>query len=146
MPFVVLACEAQVETVHVSGQVPVRVRIRIAPEHADGDLQARKLRAFEFDRVDARDQADGLVRDQVAVEDAVDVARAAPAGIAVVVGDERTQISRIALLRCKLRRIDQRADLVFRRAGRTTTCEREYRGERQLTCAADKRPIAAGRP
>lgn len=86
------------------------------------------------------------MRDQVAVQDGADVARGAPARIAIVVGNERAQVRGIALLGRKLGGIDQRADLVLRRAGSAATCQREDRGERQLTCAADRRPTAAGRP
>ena len=86
------------------------------------------------------------MRNQVAVQDAADVACAAPARIAVVVGHERAEVRGIALLGREFRRVDQRADFVLRRAGRTATREREECGERQLTCAADKRPTAAGRP
>jgi hypothetical protein len=85
------------------------------------------------------------VRDQVAVQDAADVARGAPAGIPVVVGDQLAQVRGIALLGRQFRRIDERADLVLRRAGSTATRQRQDRGERQVTCAADKCPIAAGR-
>ena len=80
------------------------------------------------------------------MEDAADVTRAAPGRVPVVVGDQVTQVRRIALLGGELRRIDQRADLVLRRAGGTAARQREDRGERQVTCAADKRPTAAGRP
>ena len=86
------------------------------------------------------------MRDQVAVQGGADVARVAPVRIAIVVGDQVTQVRRIALLGGELRRIDQRADLVLRRAGGTAARQREDRGERQVTCAADKRPTAAGRP
>jgi hypothetical protein len=86
------------------------------------------------------------VRDQVAVLDAADVACTAPARIPVIIGDERAQVRGIALLGGKFRRIDQRADLVLRRAGRAATREREECGERQPTCAADTCPTAAGRP
>jgi hypothetical protein len=87
-----------------------------------------------------------LVRDQVAVEDAADVARGAPARIPIIVGDQVTQVGGIALLGCAFRRIDERADLILRCAGGTAARKQKDRGERQLTYAADKRPIAAGRP
>ena len=86
------------------------------------------------------------MRDQVAVQDAADVARGAPARIPVVVRDQAAQVRRVALLGRAFRRSDQRADLVLRRAGGAATRQQEDRGERQVTCAADKSPIAAGRP
>lgn len=85
------------------------------------------------------------MRDQVAVQDAADVTRRAPARVPVVVGDQAAQVRRVALLGRAFRRIDQRADLVLRRAGGAATRQREDRGERQLTYAADNRPTAAGR-
>ena len=80
------------------------------------------------------------------MQDAADVARGPPARVPVVVGDQVAQIRRIARLGCAFRRVDQRADFVLRRAGGAATSQREDCGERQVTCAADKRPIAAGRP
>ncbi len=80
------------------------------------------------------------------MQDGADVARRAPARIAVVVGDERAQVRGIALLGGELGRIDERADLVLWRAGGTATRERERRGEQQAISLEDNRPIAAGRP
>ena len=80
------------------------------------------------------------------MQDAADVACGAPARVPVVVGDQVAQVCGVALLGRGFRRIDQRADLVLRRAGGTAARKQKDRGERQVTGEADRRPTAAGRP
>ncbi len=146
-PFVVIAArEADVEALHVAGEIPVRIRICLAAEHPDRHFEARKLLALEFDRVDARDQADRLMRDQVAVQQAANVGGVAALRVLIVVGDKRAEFRSIALLGGDLCRINQRADLVLGSAGRCAASAGETRCDREARRAQDRLPTAAGRP
>lgn len=130
---------------HIACKIPAGIRPGLAAQHADGDPQSRQFLALDLDRVDARDQADGLVRDQVAVQQPADVGCRAAGGVPVIVGYEVAQIRRIALLGREFGRIDQRADLVLRRAGRAAARECEQCGQQQAIWTEDRPSIAAVR-
>jgi hypothetical protein len=100
--------------INIAGEIPVR--IRLAPQHPDGDLHARNLRTLGLDGFDAGDQVNRLVRDEISVQVTADVVGAAAVAVAIISGDQRTQGARIARLGRRLGLVDQRADLVFGRA------------------------------
>jgi hypothetical protein len=90
-PLVVLTREAQVEAMDFAGEVPVRVGVRLAAEHADRDRDAREFVAFELDRVDAGDEPDGRMSDQIAMEIIPQVGGAASLRVGVIVGDKSAE-------------------------------------------------------
>jgi len=130
---------------HVAGEIPVRFRFRFAAEHPDRHPNPRKLLALELDRVDARDEPQRLMRNEIAVQERADVRGVAPGGILVIVRDQRAERGGIPFFRGELRRIDQGADLVFRRARRSAAGNGEARRDDEARRAQDKPPIAAGR-
>lgn len=130
---------------HVAGEIPVRFRIRLAAEHPDGRLEAREVLPIELDRVDARDESERLMRDEVAVQEAADVRRFAPSRILVIVGDERAERRGVSFFRGQFSRIDQGSDLVLGRPGRSAAGDGEARCERDASRAQDKPPIAVRR-
>jgi hypothetical protein len=123
-PVGAVAREPDVEPLDLGGEVPVRFTRRLAAEHADGDLHPREFRAFEFDRVDARQQVDRGVRDQPGMQQVADVGGVAARRIAVVVGDEVAQPRGVPRLGRGLGLVQQRADLLLRRARGTAAGER----------------------
>ncbi|HEU4515706.1 MAG TPA: hypothetical protein VFR77_00250 [Steroidobacteraceae bacterium] len=82
--------------------------------------------------------------DQPGVQQVPDVRGVAPARVGIVVGDEVAQGRRVAILRERLGLVDERADLLFRRARRAAAGAGDEDRERELTQAAP--PTAAGRP
>lgn len=131
---------------NIARQVPSRIGVRCTAQHADGHVHVREFPALQFDRVDARDQPYRLVRDQVAVQQAADLAGIASFAVAIIVGDQFAQRAGIARLGGRFAQRDERADLILRRAGRSAGRAAEYgRGEQRLMRAQDKPSIAAGR-
>lgn len=130
----------------LGGEIPGGFRVGFAAEHADRHLDARELGARELDRVDARNEVQRRVRDQIGVQEIADFRGVASGRVLVVVGDQSAQRRRVALLRGGLGGGNERADLVFGRVRGTAARDRKYKraGEDRVTQA--RRPTAAGRP
>jgi hypothetical protein len=128
----------------VGREIPGGICSGLATEHADRDLDAGEFRALELNRVDARQQVDGRVRDQPGVEEVPDIRGVAALRVFVVVGDEGLEVRGIARLGRGLGGVDERADLVLGRAGGPAGGACEDERETELTQGAP--PTAAGRP
>jgi hypothetical protein len=129
----------------VGGEVPGRFGIGIAPQHADSHFDAGEFLALDFDGIDARDQAYGLVGDQVAVQVAADFIGAAAFCVAIIIGDQVAQGCRIARFRSRLGFSDERADLVLGRTARSAGGAEPRRRNKAARRAQDKRPTPAVR-
>lgn len=117
-------------------------RSGVAAQDPDGKPHSRNVRPLDLDHIDARDQVDGLVRDEIALHVTAEVVGVAVIPVVVIVGDELAQGARIAGLGRSLRLVDQRADLVLRRARRLAGREQPGGGE-DARGAQDKPPTAA---
>lgn len=89
----------------------------------------RKFRAFELDRVDARQQLDGRVGDEPGVQEIAQLGGAPALRVLVVVGDELLERRSVARLGGAFGLADQRPNRVFGRARRAACGEGEERGE-----------------
>ena len=77
---------------HIGCVVPPRTGVRFAAQYADRDLDARKLLALKLDRVDARQQVQRRVRDEIRVQQVADARRVAACRIRIVIGDQGTKL------------------------------------------------------
>lgn len=141
----VLACEPDVEAPNLGREIPARPGVRLAGEHADRDLESRKLRALEFDRVNARDQLERGMRDEVRVQERPDFRRIAAARVSVIVGDKRPEFRSIARLGDELRLADKITDLVLGRTGGSAAGNGDSRSQRETELMQGGSPTAGDR-
>jgi hypothetical protein len=142
---VVLAREPDVEASNLGREIPARPGVRLAGEHADRNLESRELRALELDRVDARDQLERGMRDEIRVQQRPDFRGIATARVVVIVGDESPEFRSIARLGGELRFGDKITDRVLGRTGGSAAGNGESRRQCETGLMQGGSPTAGDR-